>query len=199
MASGGSDRDAEDTLSKLLQMVRSNPTTLDEAFLLARATKARFMDLQLWKLLRANPTTLGEAFFKARISEARFEDKNNQAVDNNIGDQEDPNVNDKQEEKKADDQEIENVKDEKGKNVEDEHGSIRSIGVTINSDVSDFGREVQDNRSLRVYELWKPSFMSYIETIMWFKKESIYILERRLWDPGIKSAFQDNTLRTRWF
>ncbi|GJS27000.1 hypothetical protein Tco_0487620 [Tanacetum coccineum] len=103
MASGGSDRDAKDALSKLLQMgtvaeyqnefemlinrvteisesllktfyisglkpalqcalLRSNPTTLGEAFSLARATKARFTDLQLWELLRLNPTTLGEAF-----------------------------------------------------------------------------------------------------------------------------------------
>ncbi|GKD49921.1 hypothetical protein Tco_1278897 [Tanacetum coccineum] len=101
-------------------LFRGNPTTLDEAFLLARATEARFTDLQLWELLRSNPTTLGEAFFIARITEARFENENNQAVDNIVGDQEDPNVNDKQEVKKADDQEIENVKDEEGKNVEDQ-------------------------------------------------------------------------------
>ncbi|GJZ84503.1 cysteine-rich receptor-like protein kinase [Tanacetum coccineum] len=44
-------------------------------FSLANATEARFTDLQLWKLLRSNPTTLGEAFFKARIIEARFEDE----------------------------------------------------------------------------------------------------------------------------
>nr|GEY69319.1 harbinger transposase-derived nuclease domain-containing protein [Tanacetum cinerariifolium] len=67
MASGGRDRDAEDALSKLLQM--------GEAFSFARATEARFTDLQLWKLLRSNPTTLGEAFFKARIIEARFKDE----------------------------------------------------------------------------------------------------------------------------
>nr|GFB20372.1 arginine--tRNA ligase, chloroplastic/mitochondrial [Tanacetum cinerariifolium] len=79
MASGGRDRDAEDALSKLLQMecalLRSNPTTLGEAFSFVRATEARFTDLQLWKLLRSNPTTLGEAFFKARIIEARFKDE----------------------------------------------------------------------------------------------------------------------------
>ncbi|GJV25834.1 hypothetical protein Tco_1378529 [Tanacetum coccineum] len=74
-------------------------------------------------MLRSNPTTLGEAFFRALITEARFEDKNNQAVDNNFGDQEDPNVNDKQEVKKADDQEIKNVKDEESKNVEDQQVS----------------------------------------------------------------------------
>ncbi|GKB57196.1 hypothetical protein Tco_0913382, partial [Tanacetum coccineum] len=132
MASGGSERDSKDTLSKLLQMgtvveyeMELNPTTLGEAFSLALATEARFTDLQLWELLRSNPTTLGEAFFIARITEARFENENNQAVDNIVGDQEDPNVNDEQEVKKADDQEIENVKDEEGKNVEDQQVSKR--------------------------------------------------------------------------
>ncbi|GJT05998.1 hypothetical protein Tco_0840460 [Tanacetum coccineum] len=56
-------------------LLRSNPTTLGEAFSLALATEARFTDLQLWELLRSNPTTLGETFFKARITEARFEDE----------------------------------------------------------------------------------------------------------------------------
>ncbi|GKB97529.1 hypothetical protein Tco_0983666 [Tanacetum coccineum] len=74
MASGGSDRDAKDALSKLLQM-GSKPTTLGEAFSLALVTEARFTDLQLWELLRSKPTTLRETFFKARITEARFEDE----------------------------------------------------------------------------------------------------------------------------
>ena len=46
----------------------SNPTALGEAFSLARATEARFTDLQLWELLRLNPTTLGEALPLARIT-----------------------------------------------------------------------------------------------------------------------------------
>ncbi|GKF92388.1 hypothetical protein Tco_0279107, partial [Tanacetum coccineum] len=149
-----------------------------------------------------------------------FGNENNQTVDTSTGDQEDPNVNYKQEVKKTDDQEIENVKDEEGKNVEDQQvseadddtnnddvgymrqpiedqdGSVRSIGVAINSDVADFGSEVRD-KNLGVYELWKPSFVSHIKTIMWFKKEFIFIQER-IWDPGIK-IFQDNTLRERWF
>ncbi|GKD76681.1 hypothetical protein Tco_1339302 [Tanacetum coccineum] len=112
MASGGSDRDA---LSKLLQM--------DEAFSLARAAEARFTNQQLWELLRSYPLTLGEAFFRARITEVRFKDENNQAVDTNVGDQEDPAVKDKQEVKKADDQVIENNKDEEGKNEEDQQVS----------------------------------------------------------------------------
>nr|GEZ29146.1 hypothetical protein [Tanacetum cinerariifolium] len=44
MASGDSDRDAEDALSKLLQMelLRARSTSLEEAFSLACITKARF-------------------------------------------------------------------------------------------------------------------------------------------------------------
>ncbi|GJS84755.1 hypothetical protein Tco_0751296 [Tanacetum coccineum] len=48
-------------------LLRSNHKTLNEAFSLARATEARFTDLQLWELLRSNPTTLGEAFFRAQV------------------------------------------------------------------------------------------------------------------------------------
>ncbi|GJY10280.1 hypothetical protein Tco_0378465 [Tanacetum coccineum] len=103
-------------------LLRSTPTTLDEAFSLARAAEARFTNQQLWELLRSYPSALGEAFFRARITEARFEDGNNQAVDTNVGDQEDPDVKDKQEVKKADDL-IENIKDEEGKNDEDQQVS----------------------------------------------------------------------------
>nr|GEY21349.1 hypothetical protein [Tanacetum cinerariifolium] len=96
---------------------RSNPTTLDEAFSLARAAEARFTNQQLWERLRSYLLTLGEAFFRACITEAHFKDENNQAVDTNIGD---PGVKDKQEVKKANAQEIENIKDEERKIVEDQ-------------------------------------------------------------------------------
>ncbi|GKC92013.1 hypothetical protein Tco_1157455 [Tanacetum coccineum] len=78
-------------------LFRSNPKTLNEAFSLALAAEARFTDLQLSEFLRSYPSTLGEAFFRARITEARFEDENNQAVDTNVGDQEDLDVKDKHE------------------------------------------------------------------------------------------------------
>ncbi|GKA59643.1 hypothetical protein Tco_0758956 [Tanacetum coccineum] len=104
-------------------LLKSNPTTLNEAFSLARVTEARFTNLQLLELLKSNPTTLGEAFSRSLIIEAHFLDKNNQAVDNNVRNQEDPNVNDKQEVKKVDDQEIENVKDEEGNNAQDQQVS----------------------------------------------------------------------------
>nr|GEW33983.1 putative reverse transcriptase domain-containing protein [Tanacetum cinerariifolium] len=66
--------------------------------------EARFTNQKPHELLRSYPSTLGKAFFRARITKACFEDENNQAVDTNVGDQEDPNVKDKQEVKKADDQ-----------------------------------------------------------------------------------------------
>ncbi|GJS88280.1 hypothetical protein Tco_0770916 [Tanacetum coccineum] len=111
MASGDIDRDAEYTLSKLLQMgtvakyqnefemliKRVKPKTLDDAFSLALAAEARFTDLQLLEFLRSYPLNLGEAFFRARITEDRFEDENNQVVDTNVGDQEDPDMKNKQE------------------------------------------------------------------------------------------------------
>ncbi|GJS85065.1 hypothetical protein Tco_0751606 [Tanacetum coccineum] len=78
-------------------LFRSNPKTLDEAFSLALAAEARFTDLQLLEFLRSYPSYLGEAFFRARITEAHCEDENNQAVDTNVGDQEDLGVKNKQE------------------------------------------------------------------------------------------------------
>ncbi|GJU69208.1 hypothetical protein Tco_0469390 [Tanacetum coccineum] len=78
-------------------LFRLNPKTLEETFSLALAAEARFTDLQLLEFLRYYPSNLGEAFFRARITEAHFEDENNQAVDTNVGDQEDPDVKNKEE------------------------------------------------------------------------------------------------------
>ncbi|GKA27088.1 hypothetical protein Tco_0713256 [Tanacetum coccineum] len=124
MASDGSDPEAEYALSKLLQM----------------GTVAEYQNEtqhqrhpQLCILLRSYPLTLGEAFFRARITEARFEDENNQAVDTNVGDQEDPDVKDKQEVKKAD-YLIENIKDKEGKNVKDA-SETPPVTVTVIEDV----------------------------------------------------------------
>ncbi|GJV27582.1 hypothetical protein Tco_1384030 [Tanacetum coccineum] len=116
-------------------LFRSNPKTLNEAFSLALAVEVRFTDLQLLEFLRSYPSNLGEAFFRVRIIEARFEDENNQAVDANVGDQEEPEVKNKQEVKKADDQEIENIQDEEGENVEDQQVSEADDDTNID----DFG------------------------------------------------------------
>ncbi|GKD52533.1 hypothetical protein Tco_1281509 [Tanacetum coccineum] len=69
--------------------------SLRKSFYISRLKPA--LQCALRELLRSYPLTLGEAFFKARIIESRFEDENNQAVDTNVGDQEDPdNVEDQQ-------------------------------------------------------------------------------------------------------
>nr|GFA22537.1 protein kinase, catalytic domain-containing protein [Tanacetum cinerariifolium] len=196
MASG-SDRDAKDAVSKLLQLgmvaeyeskfvilesrvtristnllksfyilglklalqcalLMLNLTTLDEAFSLARATEARFMNLQILKILRLNHSTFEEAFFRARITEARFEDENSQAVDTIVGDQEDLDVKDKQEVKKADDREIKNIKDEEGKNVEDQHDSERDDD-TNNDDVGYMRQPIEDESWFLAHEINFPN------------------------------------------
>ncbi|GJY82453.1 class II heat shock protein [Tanacetum coccineum] len=66
-------------------LLRSNTTTLNEAFSLAHTTKARFTDLQLWELLRSNPTTLGEAFSLARFEDERSTTTIPKANDLNTG------------------------------------------------------------------------------------------------------------------
>ncbi|GJT99745.1 hypothetical protein Tco_1110084 [Tanacetum coccineum] len=86
MASGDSDRDAEDALSKLLQMgtmaeyqnefemLINRVTGISESLLKSFYISKLKVVLHI-ELLRARPTTLGEAFSLARITEARFEDE----------------------------------------------------------------------------------------------------------------------------
>nr|GEU33691.1 hypothetical protein [Tanacetum cinerariifolium] len=179
MASGDIDRDTKYALYKLLQMgtvaeyqkefemlikrvtIPSNPKTLDDAFSLAVAAEARFTDLQLLEFLSSYPSNLGEAFFKARITEARFEDENNQAVDTDVGDQENPDVKDKQEVKKADDQEIENIQNEEGKNVEyqqvleanDEEVVLENIKSYLKKDKDEQGKKNKNKEIITFVEV----------------------------------------------
>ncbi|GKE61313.1 hypothetical protein Tco_1511680, partial [Tanacetum coccineum] len=85
MASGGNDRDAEEALSKLLQM--GMMAEYESKFLIL-ANRVTWIFENLVKsfyisglkptlqcaLLRSNPTTLGEAFSLAHATEARFAD-----------------------------------------------------------------------------------------------------------------------------
>ncbi|GKA45004.1 hypothetical protein Tco_0737800 [Tanacetum coccineum] len=91
MASGGSDRDAEYTLSKLLQIgtvaeyesefvvLANRVTGISQSLLTLFYISGLKLTLQI-DLLRARPTTLREAFALARITEARFEDERATAV-----------------------------------------------------------------------------------------------------------------------
>ncbi|GKF62019.1 hypothetical protein Tco_0182073, partial [Tanacetum coccineum] len=84
MASTGSERDAKDALSKLLQMgtvveyqmefekLIKRVTGVSESLLKSFYISGLKVALQI-KVLRARPTTLVEAFSLARIIEARFE------------------------------------------------------------------------------------------------------------------------------
>ncbi|GJV37173.1 hypothetical protein Tco_1409650 [Tanacetum coccineum] len=84
MASGGSDRDAEDALSMLLQMgtvveyhndfemLINRVTGIYESLLTSFYIFGLKLTIQI-ELLRARPTNLGEAFSLARIITARFE------------------------------------------------------------------------------------------------------------------------------
>ncbi|GJT66985.1 hypothetical protein Tco_1018465 [Tanacetum coccineum] len=84
MASGGSDRDVEDALSKLLQicmvaeyqdefeMLIKRVTEISESLLILLYISGLKLALQI-EMFRAYPTTLREAFSLARITEACFE------------------------------------------------------------------------------------------------------------------------------
>ncbi|GKD61061.1 hypothetical protein Tco_1298570 [Tanacetum coccineum] len=69
MTLGGSDQNAEYALSKLLQM-----GTVAESLLTSFYISGLKLTLQI-DMLRTRPITLGEAFALARIIEARFEDE----------------------------------------------------------------------------------------------------------------------------
>ncbi|GJW86778.1 hypothetical protein Tco_0162118 [Tanacetum coccineum] len=212
MASGGSDQDAKYALSKLLQkgtvaeyqsvfeilinrvtgisegllktfyisglkpalqcaLLRSNPKTLDEAFSLARATEARFTDLQLWEFFRSNPSTLGEAFFKARITETRFNDERSIT---DIAKTNDLNTK----VKIQDLEETTRHKPNKGSTIPILSARVVSIGAFIERKKSvGCGSGRQENYGSGRRDCGRI----------------------RIWDPGIKKIFQDNTLRTRWF
>ncbi|GJX54251.1 hypothetical protein Tco_0282620 [Tanacetum coccineum] len=121
--------------------------------------------------LSSNPSTLGESFFRARITEAHFEDKNNQAVDTIIGDQEDPDVKNKREVKKADDREIENIKDKEGKNVEDQQDS-EGDDDTNNDDKADHknNKSTQENRVLKSIDVSGEKSREVFSVMPWATK-----------------------------
>ncbi|GKB75172.1 hypothetical protein Tco_0936584 [Tanacetum coccineum] len=185
-------------------LLRSNPTTLSEAFSLALATEARFTDLQLWELLRSNPITLGETFFKAHITEAHFKEERftttiAKANDLNTGVQ----VQDLELETKVlvdgkqDDVKVVKVVGVTGHQNSNEPNVLKGngvIGVRVNKNNKGDDKEVQYSvYALHVLiQLLMRLNDKYIK-----KKKMEAIIQRILWDLKIKSVFQDNTLRAR--
>ncbi|GKD58099.1 hypothetical protein Tco_1295608 [Tanacetum coccineum] len=280
MASAGSERDAKDALSKLLQLgtvedyqrefeMLIKRVTIPESLLKSFYISGLKVALQI-KVLRARPTTLVEAFSLARLIEARFEDENNQEVDANVGDQEEPEVEDKQDVKKANDQEIKNIQDEEGKNIDQQVSEAgddtnnddfdcslppyKGVDLTVEEVVfenttSDLKKDKdeqgkkkkkrvitfsevganKDNNPNGVFNdggevgynkadgTWVPDLIIedgwYLFDGLSKEQHSKSNLDVHLqfhvyrqdigsqvktWDPGIKSAFQDDTLRARW-
>lgn len=226
MASGSSDQDA---LSKLLQMstvaeyqsefevLINRVTGISENLLKSFDISSLKPDLQC-ALLRSNPTTLGEAFSLARVTEARFKDQrshsfNNKTSSNNSGLQ---NQNlttsrftvSRQEpvdeavfvkvlvDGKQDDVKVVGVANEQNSDQPNVLEITGVIGVGVNENNKGVAKEVQYSiYALHVLiPLLKRLNNKYIK-----KRKMEVAIQRRLWDPEIKSAFEDNTLRARWF
>ncbi|GKA12843.1 hypothetical protein Tco_0692389 [Tanacetum coccineum] len=229
MASGGSDRNAEYELSKLLQMgtvaeyqdefekLINRVTGISESLLTSFYISGLKLTLSI-ELLRARPTTLGEAFSLARIIEARLEA---------IAEKEKEQII----KKKADT--ILSLRSElaspeiKGSLDADEDIGIDEVSSAIdcvfhigesNEVRSKFGEFSENKKSvtevvmgggeaLGVYREkshgateGERRVLSYVQGNKRLKKKKMEAaIQRRSWDPGIKSAFQDNTLRARWF
>ncbi|GKE14473.1 hypothetical protein Tco_1422050 [Tanacetum coccineum] len=286
MASGGNDRDAEDALSKLLQMgmvaeyeskfvilanrvtwifenllksfyisgfklalqcalLRSYPTTLGEAFSLARATEALFAEDALSKLLqmgtvaeyqiefemlinrvtgisesllksfyisglkpalqiellRARPTSLEEAFSLARITKARFEDERSTT---SIAKTNDLNT-------ELPVQDIEETIRHKPNKVEAVKTSMVSISEELEQheyqdDLNEISEEKDDAKPTIFADTFSSNGGKFQEGDMVDALSRVELKSLGNWkeldnesEDRIKSAFQDDTLRARWF
>jgi hypothetical protein len=139
-------------------------------------------------LVRSNPTTLGEAFSLARLMEARFEEErssssSNKASSSNFKDDEDDNTdpaNEAEHEKLMGDNQIKTLK-----SVDDVHENTNDTTEKFKEGQTKEKATKQQVYLLSSYrQLWKQSFVSHIITISWwFKEESMFI--QRIWDPGI--------------
>ncbi|GJZ44662.1 hypothetical protein Tco_0591917 [Tanacetum coccineum] len=185
MASDGSDQEAEYALSKLLQMgtVEDYQRELEMLIKLVTNTESLLksfyisglkLDLQCL-LLRSNPSTLGEDFFKARITEARFEIIAKEEKEHII-------------EKKIDvilplQSEFASPKAKGSLNV-DEYISV--VEVVMGGGKA-FG--VYREKSHGATEGGR-SVLCYVQRSGRLKKKRLEAaIQKRLWDPGIKSAF----------
>ncbi|GKA23596.1 hypothetical protein Tco_0709629 [Tanacetum coccineum] len=224
-----SDRNAEYELSKLLQMgtvaeyqdefekLINRVTGISESLLTSFYISGLKLTLSI-ELLRARPTTLGEAFSLARIIEARLEAIAEKEKEQIIKKKADTILSLRSELASP---EI------KGSLDADEDIGIDEVSSAIdcvfhigesNEVRSKFGEFSENKKSvievvmgggeaLGVYREKSRGaaeggrrVLCYVQGSKRLKKKKMEAaIQRRLWDPGIKSAFQDNTLRARWF
>ncbi|GKD50226.1 hypothetical protein Tco_1279202 [Tanacetum coccineum] len=259
MASGGNDRDAEEALSKLLQMgmmaeyeskflilanrvtwifenlvksfyisglkptlqcalLRSNLTTLGEAFSLARATEARFAEDALSKLLQMGTVAKYQNKFEVLIkrvtgiSEFLLKSFYISGVKPTL--------------------QIELLRARPTTLVEafslarmteahfeDERTTTTIVEITSDNDARDQASEVEmkvlvDGVGVNEINKWVDKEVQYSVSTLHVlipllkhlndkhikkKKMKAEEIQRRIWNPGIKINFLDITLRTRWF
>ncbi|GKF81607.1 hypothetical protein Tco_0240209, partial [Tanacetum coccineum] len=86
------------------------------------------------------------------------------------------------------------VADEQNSNEPDVLENNGVIGVGVNENNKRVDKEVQ--YSVYILHVLIP-FLKRLNDKYIKKKKMEAAIQRRLWDPGIKSAFQDNTLRAR--
>ncbi|GJW98973.1 retrotransposon gag protein [Tanacetum coccineum] len=218
MVSGGSDRNAEYKLSKLLQIgtmaeyqdefekLINRVTVIFESLLTSFYISGLKLTLSI-ELLRARP--LGEAFSLARIIEARLEA---------IAEKEKEHII----KKKA--YTILSLRSElaspeiKGSLDADEDIGIDEVSSAIdcifhicesNEVRSKFGEFSENKKSVIELGVYREKsrraaeggrrVLCYVQGSKRLKKKKMKAaIQRRLWDPRIKSAFQDNTLRARY-
>ncbi|GJV90170.1 hypothetical protein Tco_1537983 [Tanacetum coccineum] len=233
------------TLRCALLRSNQHPTTFSRRFSIACIGSKRFTNLQSWELLRSNPTTLGDAFFRARITEGHFEDENNQAVDDNVDEEgknvedqqvskgdddtnnddvgymrqpiEDeswflaheidyPNNNDTRDQAseletkvlvdgKQDDVKVVGVTNEQNS---DEPNMLKGNGI-ISVGVNENNNRVDKEVQYSIYILHVLIMLLKHLNDKYIKKKNIKAeIQRRIWNPGIK-IFLDDPLRAWWF
>ncbi|GJZ66429.1 hypothetical protein Tco_0623125 [Tanacetum coccineum] len=242
MASGGSDQNAEDALSKLLQMgtvakyqnklkvalqielLRTRPTTLVEAFSLARMTDTRFEDERITTTI-ANPNELNIAVPDQVLEESTLHTSDKVEVVPTImvatyeehGFQESTSGSGISESDISGlVSQLTDAEDEQCRAMEDAdalRAELNSLQQqAINGDLGAITSKGGPPNHMQASEKELAVLNSPLEQESMFRFQERMLrrqeqqqlakeakIQRRLWDPGIKSVFQDNTLRARWF
>ncbi|GKC28405.1 hypothetical protein Tco_1035699 [Tanacetum coccineum] len=229
-------------------LLRSNPATLSEAFLSARATKARFAEDALFKLLQKGTMTEYQNEFEMLISQQSIKEtadtitslqsvvaslKAKWCLDANKEIKEDHTLVyelEKQEEKLPMKLQLKNNFREA---LETTSKDLEKTMLDLNPTLHDLQKVSVDQKKkhyktkhalnivdeqfkkvkseattkirklAKVYGAWLPPWFAarlvvYQPYVKNHWKEFMFI-QGRIWDLEIKSAFQDDTLRTKWF
>ncbi|GJW08881.1 hypothetical protein Tco_1571304 [Tanacetum coccineum] len=199
MASSGSDRDAEYALSKLLQIgtvaeyesefvvLANRVMGISKSLLTSFYISRLKLTLQI-DLLRARPTTLGEAFALTWITEARFEDERATTV---IAKPNDLNIA------------VQGCQDGlKPVTTISPTGKKGDLGAITSKGGPPNHMRASEKELDVLKSLSKQKSMFRCHERMLRRQEQQRLakdakIQRRIWDPGIKSL-QDNTLRASY-